>query len=97
MQSLRNTFAADPHVSVCSTVIPDRVAYLNAASLGLPVHRVEPKAAPRSRSRCAADVMRALASELFPEWEQRLAHTRRPTRSTPNSIASVECVTGRPA
>lgn len=97
MQSLRSTFATDPHVSVCSTVIPDRVAYLNAASLGLPVHRVEPKAAPRSRSRCAADVMRALASELFPEWEQRLAHTRRRPRSSPNSIASVECVNGRPA
>lgn len=97
MQSLRNTFAADPHVSVCNTVIPDRVAYLNAASLGLPVHRVESKAAPRSRSRCAADVMRALANELFPEWEQRLAQTKVRARSFPNSIASVKCVTSRPA
>ncbi|MFB4390398.1 MULTISPECIES: ParA family protein [unclassified Pseudomonas] len=97
MQSLRSTFATDPHVSVCNTVIPDRVAYLNAASLGLPVHRVEPKAAPRSRSRCAADVMRALAHELFPEWDQQLAFTRRPTHLSTNSIALVECVTSRPA
>ncbi len=78
-------------------MIPDRVAYLNAASLGLPVHRIESKAAPRSRSRCAADVMRALANELFPEWEQRLAQPRGRARSYPDSIASEECVTGRPA
>lgn len=72
MQSLHTTFEGDPHVSVCDTVIPDRVAYLNAASLGLPVHRVEATPPPGSRSRCAAAVMTNLAIELFPEWADKL-------------------------
>ncbi|PSS58893.1 ParA family protein [Pseudomonas sp. BBP2017] len=72
MQSLRASFQSDPHVSVCTTVIPDRVAYPNAASLGLPVHRVEPTPPPGSRSPCAAEVMRALAIELFPQWTAQL-------------------------
>ncbi|PWY45601.1 ParA family protein [Pseudomonas sp. RW405] len=73
MQSLQASFQEDPHVSVCSTVIPDRVAYPNAASLGLPVHRVEPVPAPGSRSPCAAEVMRRLAIELFPQWAEQIA------------------------
>ncbi|WP_349975004.1 ParA family protein [Pseudomonas sp. WHRI 8519] len=72
MQSLQASFQEDPHVSVCSTVIPDRVAYPNAASLGLPVHRVEPVPAPGSRSLCAAEVMRRLAIELFPQWAKQI-------------------------
>ncbi|WP_409287349.1 MULTISPECIES: ParA family protein [Pseudomonas] len=71
MQSLQTTFQNDPHVTVCDTVIPDRVAYLNAASLGLPVHRVEATPPPGSRSRCAAVVMTSLAIELFPEWADK--------------------------
>ncbi|MBH3469356.1 MULTISPECIES: ParA family protein [Pseudomonas] len=73
MQSLQASFQEDPHVSVCRTVIPDRVAYPNAASLGLPVHRVEPVPAPGSRSLCAAEVMRRLAIELFPQWAKQIA------------------------
>ena len=72
MQSLQASFQADPHVSVCSTTIPDRVAYPNAASLGLPVHRVEPTPPSGSRSPCAAQVMRTLAVELFPQWAEQL-------------------------
>lgn len=72
MQSLQASFQADPHVSVCSTMIPDRVAYPNAASLGLPVHRVEPTPPSGSRSPCAAQVMRTLAVELFPQWAEQL-------------------------
>lgn len=72
MQSLQASFQADPHVSVCRTVIPDRVAYPNAASLGLPVHRIEPAAPPGSRSRCAAEIMQGLAIELFPQWAEQL-------------------------
>lgn len=97
MQSLRTTFAADPHVSMCNTVIPDRVAYLNAASMGLPVHRVETKAVPGARSRCAAEVMRALARELFPEWDHQLAHASRLSRSCPSGIKSSGCPAGPPA
>ncbi|WP_349975833.1 ParA family protein [Pseudomonas sp. WHRI 8519] len=72
MQSLQAAFQADPHVSLCNTTIPDRVAYTNAASLGLPVHRVEPTPPSGSRSPCAARVMRALAVELFPQWTEQL-------------------------
>lgn len=72
MHSLQASFHSDPHVSVCTTVIPDRVAYPNAASLGLPVHRVEPVPSSGSRGPCGAAVMRALAIELFPQWSERL-------------------------
>lgn len=72
MRSLQASFQADPHVSVCSTVIPDRVAYPNAASLGLPVHRVEMTPPSGSRSPCAAEVMRGLAIELFPQWAKQI-------------------------
>ncbi|MGY4494607.1 ParA family protein [Pseudomonas sp. TE3610] len=75
MQSLRTTFADDAHVSLCDTVIPDRVAYLNAATLGMPVHRVEPHPLGGGRGRPAAQVMRDLASELFPHWRQQLIKT----------------------
>lgn len=73
MQSLQASFQEDPYVTVCSTVIPDRVAYPNAASLGLPVHRLEATAPSGSRSPCAAEVMRGLAIELFPQWAEQIA------------------------
>lgn len=73
MQSLKNTFASDPHISVCASTIPDRVAYLNAATLGLPVHRVERKPAPGTRGPSAADIMVSLAQELFPQWSAKIA------------------------
>lgn len=83
MQSLQASFRDDPHVSICSTVIPDRVAYPNAASLGLPVHRVEASPPPGSRSPSAAEVMRALAAELFPQWVEQLGALAAPGRPTP--------------
>lgn len=73
MQSLQASFQEDPYITVCSTVIPDRVAYPNAASLGLPVHRLEATAPSGSRSPCAAEVMRGLAIELFPQWAEQIA------------------------
>lgn len=88
MQSLQGSFQADPHVSVCSTVIPDRVAYPNAASLGLPVHRVEVTPQSGSRGPCAADVMRALAIELFPQWAGQVAAL---ATSMPGLPAAADC------
>ncbi|WP_409314783.1 ParA family protein [Pseudomonas putida] len=79
MQSLQASFQSDPHISVCSTVIPDRVAYPNAASLGQPVHRVESTSPPGSRGPCAAEVMRSLASELFPQWAEQVRAIVAPT------------------
>lgn len=83
MQSLQAAFLADPHVGVCSMVIPDRVAYPNAASLGLPVHRVEASAPHGSSSPCAAEVMRGLASELFPQWAEQIGALATPTPCRP--------------
>lgn len=67
IRGLRETFARAPSTSVLSTVVPDRVAYLSAASLGLPAHRIETH---QSRERCSAsplETMQELAIELCPE------------------------------
>lgn len=74
IHSLRETFAGTTNISVLDTVVPDRVAYLNAASLGLPVHRVEPR---QSRSPSALETMQALAIELFPEWREAISSVSR--------------------
>ncbi|MGH8351606.1 MAG: ParA family protein [Pseudomonas sp.] len=87
MQSLKTTFQADLHVSVCATVIPDRVAYLNAATLGLPVHRVDTKPACSTRSQCAAEVMVSLALELFPEWRQKITAVHSVSTPDPQSAS----------
>lgn len=68
IRGLRETFAEATNISVLDTVVPDRVAYLNAASLGLPVHRIEAHRSRERRSPSALETMQALAIELFPEW-----------------------------
>ncbi|MBN2977128.1 ParA family protein [Pseudomonas sp. FP597] len=77
IRSLRESFAETANISVLDTVVPDRVAYLNAASLGLPVHRVDTR---QSRKRCsptALETMQALAIELFPEWREAISTVSR--------------------
>ena len=73
MRSLRETFSGASAIQVLQTVIPDRVAYLNAASLGLPVHRVEARRPGGRRSTSALETMQALAIELFPEWRDAVS------------------------
>lgn len=77
IRSLRETFAGTANISVLDTVIPDRVAYLNAASLGLPVHRVETRRSRERRSPPALETMQALAIELFPEWRETISTVSR--------------------
>ncbi|TWC63022.1 chromosome partitioning related protein ParA [Pseudomonas sp. SJZ103] len=72
IRGLRETFAGANNISVLDTVIPDRVAYLNAASLGLPVHRIETLRSRERRSPSALETMQALAIELFPEWREAI-------------------------
>jgi len=72
VRGLRETFAGATNVSVLDTVVPDRVAYLNAASLGLPVHRIETRRSWERRSPSALETMQALAIELFPEWREAI-------------------------
>lgn len=73
IRGLRETFAGATNISVLDTVVPDRVAYLNAASLGLPVHRVETRRLRERRSPSALKTMQALAIELFPEWHEAIS------------------------
>lgn len=68
IRGLRETFANETNISVLDTVIPHRVAYLNAASFGLPVHRMVNRQSLKRRSTSALETMQALAAELFPEW-----------------------------
>ena len=73
IRGLRETFAGANNISVLDTVVPDRVAYLNAASLGLPVHRIETRRASERCSPSALETMQALAIELFPEWREAIS------------------------
>lgn len=72
IRGLRETFIKTPNISILYTLIPDRVAYLNAASLGLPVHRMESRQSPGRRSSSTLETMQALAAELFPEWRSAI-------------------------
>ena len=73
IHSLRETFAGVTNISVLDTIVPDRVAYLNAATLGLPVHRLETHQSRERRSPSALETMQALATELFPEWREAIS------------------------
>jgi chromosome partitioning related protein ParA len=77
IRSLRETFAGTINISVLDTVIPDRVAYLNAASLGLPVHRMETRQSRERRSPSTLETMQALSIELFPEWREAISTVNR--------------------
>ncbi|MCI0998035.1 ParA family protein [Pseudomonas rhodesiae] len=77
IRGLRETFAGVANISVLDTAVPNRVAYLNAASLGLPVHRVETRRSRTQRSPSALETMQALAIELFPEWREAISRVSR--------------------
>ncbi|MFJ5236526.1 ParA family protein [Pseudomonas neuropathica] len=77
IRGLRETFAGATNVSVLDTVVPDRVAYLNAASLGLPVHRIDARRSRGRRSPSTLETMQALAIELFPEWREAFSTVSR--------------------
>ena len=77
IRGLRETFAGATNISVLETVVPDRVAYLNAASLGLPAHRIETRQSRERRSPSALQTMQALAIELFPKWREAISRLGR--------------------
>lgn len=77
IRGLRESFTEATNISVLDTVVPDRVAYLNAASLGLPVHRIETHQSRELRSPSALETMQALAIELFPEWREAISTVSR--------------------
>ena len=77
INGLRESFAKVTNISVLDTVVPDRVAYLPAASLGLPAHRIETRQSRERRSSSALETMQALAIELFPEWREAISRLSR--------------------
>nr|WP_314527273.1 ParA family protein [uncultured Pseudomonas sp.] len=77
IRGLRETYAGATNISFLDTVVPVRVAYLNAASLGLPAHRIETRQSRERRSPSALETMQALAIELFPEWREAISSMNR--------------------
>lgn len=75
-QALRQGYAQDPRVRVLVSAIPGRVAYRQAASLGLPAHRLAPRRPTGRSGPSCFDSLQALALELFPEWRPALRRLR---------------------
>ncbi len=73
VRGLRESFPAATSISVLNTVIPNRVVYVNTASLGLPAHRLETQRPSGRRSPSALETLQALAIELFPEWQAAIS------------------------
>ncbi|NMG56556.1 ParA family protein [Aromatoleum aromaticum] len=71
-QALRQIFRDHAGVYVLDTDIPAVEAYPRAATLGLPVHRVEYRRPATRVAPAALDTIRALACELFPQWQEQL-------------------------
>ena len=66
--TLREVFGTEAGIKVLGTDIPALEAYPRASSLALPVHRVESRRPTGRIAPAAAETMRALARELFPDW-----------------------------
>jgi chromosome partitioning related protein ParA len=72
-RALRQLFQEHSGVSVLETGIPAIEAYPRAATRRLPVHRVEYRRPFQRVAPAALESVRALACELFPQWEHRFA------------------------
>jgi chromosome partitioning related protein ParA len=81
-QALQQLFRAELGIRVLSTDIPAVEAYPRAATLGLPVHRVEYRCPNGRIAPAALETIRALACELFPQWREPFARVGgKPRRS----------------
>lgn len=72
-EALRQLFDADPRVRVLNTQVPAIEAYPRAATLGLPVHRVETRRPQKRLAPSALETMRILACELYPQWSSQFS------------------------
>jgi chromosome partitioning related protein ParA len=70
---LRRSFSHTPPLLLLNTSIPGLVAYRQAATLGLPAHRFEPRQPHGRKAPSCLSSLQALAIELFPQWRQQLA------------------------
>jgi chromosome partitioning related protein ParA len=67
-QTLRQILHDDPAITVLSVAVPQLEVYPRASTTALPVHRIEARAPSGRVAPAAAETMRALARELFPQW-----------------------------
>ena len=74
---LRRTFASTPPLLLLNTCIPGLVAYRQAATLGLPAHRFEPRPPHGRKAPSCLASLQALAIELFPQWRRQLVRLSR--------------------
>ncbi|MFJ4089628.1 ParA family protein [Pseudomonas psychrophila] len=72
-QTLRLIFRDQEGVHVLRTEIPAIEAFPRAATRGLPVHRVEHRRPTGRVAAAALDIVRGLASELCPQWQEQFA------------------------
>jgi len=80
-QALRELFRGQDGIRVLDTTVPAIEAYPRAATLGLPVHRVESRKPAGRVAPAARDTLRALAMELLPQWSKQLSGlSRHPQR-----------------
>ncbi len=71
-ESLRSTFQGDSGIRTLETPVPDLNSYRRAATMAVPVHRFEPNKPSGRKAPAALDTMKALASEIFPEWKHEI-------------------------
>ncbi|MCO6055758.1 ParA family protein [Pseudomonas sp. MOB-449] len=88
-QTLRLIFREHREVDVLHTEVPAIEAFPRAATSGQPVHRIEFRRPTGRQAPAALETMRALATELCPQWQEpfarvtgraggRRAHVERP-------------------
>jgi len=71
-QTLRELFQEQTGIRVLDTTVPAIEAYPRAATLGLPVHRVESRKPTGRVAPAAIDTVRTMAVELLPQWRTQL-------------------------
>jgi len=80
-QALRELFRGQEGIRVLDTTVPAIEVYPRAATLGLPVHRVEPRKPAGRVAPAALDTLRMMTVELLPQWQLKLlAVSGRPQR-----------------
>ncbi|WP_248767885.1 ParA family protein [Pseudomonas sp. MWU12-2345] len=70
-RSVREIFEGNPEINVLETTIPAAVVFREAASRGMPAHRLEYKKPADQVAPSALTTIRNLAIEVFPEWRDR--------------------------
>ena len=86
-QTLRQIFQEQSSVHVLDTEIPAIEAFPRAATQGLPVHRVEHRRPSGRQTAAALEIVRNLANELCPQWQDRFTAV---TGKTAGRIIDVE-------